>query len=98
MSDRQEYMALCRLKNNPDYQTLMAKWLYLVSKIETSRDNAAARGQESSWRYFAGQEKGCKTIMMALDLAIKDLETKDADLVDESKYGDLLNEIRGSKP
>lgn len=97
MSDRAEYMALCRLKDNPDYQVLVAKWLYVFSKIQTGRDNAAAKGQESSWRYFSGREKGAQEIMMALDLAIKDLEEKDKELVDESQYNDLLSEIRGEK-
>lgn len=97
MSDRQEYMSLCRLRENPDYQVLVNKWLYSLSKIQTSRDNAASRGQEGAWRYFAGQEKGAQTIMMALELAIKDLEEKDQELVNESKYDSLLSEIRGEK-
>lgn len=96
MSNRAEYIALCRLQNNPDFKVLESRWLYLISEIEKSRDSAAARGQESAWRYFAGQEKGAKRMATALALAIADLESKDKELVDESKYDELLNEIRGA--
>lgn len=94
---RAEYVALKRLENNPDFAVLQGKWLYLVSEIQKSRDNAASRGQESAWRYFAGQEKGAQRIILALAAAIADLEAQDKELVDESKYDTLLEEIRGSK-
>lgn len=97
MSNRAEYLALTRLINNADYKVLEAKWMYLISKMETSRDNAAARGQEGAWRYYAGQEKGAKTIMMALMLAIRDLEEQDEELASEKKYDSLLDEIRGER-
>lgn len=95
MSDRSDYLALTRLRENPDYKILTGRWLYLISEIEKSRDKAASRPSEGNWKYFAGQEKGAKLVMLALELAIKDLEEKDAELVDESKYNDLLKEIRG---
>lgn len=94
---RSEYLALVRLRENPDYQVLQGKWLFLISEIEKARDAAASRPSEGNWKYYAGQEKGAKRIVMALELAIKDLETQDQDLVDEGKYDDLLNEIRGGK-
>lgn len=97
MSNRAEYLALKRLQSNPDYQVLVGKWMYLVSEIEKSRDRAASRSNESAWRYSAGQEIGAKKIVLALELAIKDLETKDEELADESKYDELLTEIRGEK-
>lgn len=93
MSDRAEYMALKRLENNPDYQILQAKWAYVVSEIQKSRDNAAARGQESAWRYFAGQEKGAQRIVLSLALAMADLESKDAELADESSYSKIVDEV-----
>lgn len=91
-------MALKRLENSPDYAILQAKWLYVVSEIQKARDSAATRGQESAWRYYAGQEKGAQRIILALGLAIADLEAQDKELVDESKYDSLLQEIRGEKP
>lgn len=98
MSDRAEYMALKRLESNPDFAVLQGKWMFLVSEIQKSRDNAASRGQEGAWRYFAGQEKGAQRIVLALTMAIADLEAKDQELVDETKYDSLLEEIRGPKP
>lgn len=95
MSNRAEYVALKRLETNPDYQALQSLWLFTVSKIQKSRDTAAAKGQESAWRYYAGQEKGAQDIVMALSLRIAELESLDEELVEESKYDDLLKEIRG---
>lgn len=97
MNNRSEYMALKRLENNADYKILEFRWLSLISEIEKSRDNSAARGQESAWRYFAGQEKGAKRMVTALSARIIELEELDKELVDESKYDELLNEIRGVK-
>jgi hypothetical protein len=97
MSNRAEYLALTRLKANPDYQVLEGKWLYVISRIELEADKAANKNGESNWRYYAGQRKGAQAIILSLDLAIKDLELKDDALADETKYDDLLNEIRGEK-
>lgn len=93
MNNRAEYLALTRLKNNPDYQVLVTKWLYLISKIEDQRDKSASKASEGNWKYFAGQEKGAKIMMMALDLAIKDLEAQDANLVEESNYEKIVDEV-----
>lgn len=92
---RSEYLALRRLSESSDYRMLEAIWMHHVSKIEQARDRAASRGQESAWRYAAGQEKGAKLIMTALQAAIVDMESKEEGLADEEKYDSLLKEIRG---
>lgn len=98
MTLREEYLALKRLENNPDYKILESKWFYVVSEIQKDRDKAASRPSEGNWKYYAGQEKGAQRIVTALMLAIQDLEAKDAELIDETKYDSLLNEIRGGQP
>lgn len=94
-ANRSEYLALKRLKENADYKFLEMKWLLVISDIQKLRDKAAAGASEGNWRYYAGQEKGAQRIVMALDEAILKLEAEDQALIDESKYDDLLNEIRG---
>lgn len=88
-----EYMALMRLMNNPDYKVLEAIWTHHLTAVEKSRDNAAARGTESAWRYYAGQEKGAKKIITALPAAMLAMESEDSELVGEAKYESLLQEI-----
>lgn len=94
---RAEYLALMRLSQNEDFRVLEAIWAHHIAKMEASRDRAASRGQESAWRYAAGQEKGAKTITTALQAAILDMESKDDELADESNYDALLKEIKGEK-
>lgn len=93
-----EYLALMRLLNNSDYKILEAIWMHHLTKMEKSRDIAAQKGNDTSWRYWAGQEKGAKTIMTAIQAALLDMESKDQELVEEAKYDSLLREIKGEKP
>lgn len=90
-----EYLALMRLSNNPDYKVLEAIWLHHLNVIEKSRDNAAQKGSETAWRYHAGQEKGAKRIVTALQAAILDMEAKEEGLAEEHRYDTLLSEIKG---
>lgn len=89
------------LKNNPAYKELQFLWLEDISEIEAKRDVSASRGQESAWRYAAGQEKGAKKIVTRLDEEIMRLEDLGGDTKDEPSevVARLLDEARGeSKP
>lgn len=89
-----EYAALRGILQHGGYKILEALWLEQISKIEASRDNAAKRGNESAWRYWAGQEKGFKLAMTAVHRAISDMEKEHANLEQEDKIEKMLEEIR----
>jgi len=97
IENRADYLALMRLKNNPDFQVLQGRWVYKLSQIQTARDNAAARGQEGAWRYYAGQEKGAQIILLSLDMAIKELESDNEEVEASGKYKEIVDELLGEK-
>ena len=88
----EDYMDFKRLELVPGYQKLKALWIQQVSKIEEARDRAASRAQESAWRYAAGKEAGFKLAMTALDRAIGDIESKEANLEGEERMNKILDE------
>ena len=92
MSD--EYLAFKSLMEDTRYKALEDLWIYHLSKIEEARDRAAKRGQESSWRYYAGQEAGFKRATMALRMAIADIEKKDDNVTNEEKVLSMLEELK----
>lgn len=93
-----EYIALKTIEGSSGWKVLNDLWLYQISKIEEGRDKAAARGSETAWRYWAGQEKGFKLAMTALARALLEMESKDEDMqVDEEaqkRIDKLLSEVR----
>lgn len=98
---REDYSALKGLENSRGYQILMELWIYQMSKIEEARDKAAKQSThkaESDWRYMAGQEKGFKLAMTALQRGIVDMEKKMSEELDKSTtdfdIDKLLSEVR----
>lgn len=89
-----DYAALTSLLNIHGYKLLEALWLHQISDIEKARDGAAKRGNESAWRYWAGQEKGFKLAMTALQRAIEHMEKDDDTLQTDDAIDRLLGEIK----
>lgn len=97
MSDRATFAMLQTLSKSPAFAKLVELWVVDVTKIEASRDGAASRGQESSWRYWAGLEKGYKRAMMRLQEELSRMEEEGGDIAQEpsEKIQRLLSEARG---
>ncbi len=71
---RENYQLLSTLEKSDAYKKLMILWMEDLTEIEVKRDVAAAKGQESGWRYWAGQEKGYKRAMMRLNVELSRME------------------------
>lgn len=84
------------LERHAGYQALEELWRIEISGIEAKRDNAAKRGNESSWRYWAGLEYGYKKAVMKLREEIlrygneESLEEKPSEKIEK-----LMAEARG---
>lgn len=90
----QDYVDLKALEKSVGYQKLQALLVLQVSKIEESRDRAAAKGSETAWRYWAGQEKGFKLAMTALPRALADIEAKEESMDADSNVDRMLEEMK----
>jgi hypothetical protein len=88
---KRDYELLTKLKNDEGYKRLMVLWLEEVTEIESRRDSAAQRGQESAWRYAAGMEKGAKRMMMLLDIEIARMEKEGGEFLEEPS--DVINRL-----
>lgn len=89
-----EYLPLKALEDNQGYKILEALWIHQVAEIEKARDKAAQRGNDSSWRYWAGQEKGFKLAMTALARAMVQMQKEDENVESQSRIDKLLEEIK----
>lgn len=94
---RSEYLALRGMKEHPGYAILCALWAEQFVKIEKAVDSAAARGADSAWRYWAGQAKGFKFCVTAIDRALAAMEIAQEDERQESTspIDKLMAEARG---
>lgn len=95
MSDnpQADYMAFKQLKSSYGYELLEVEWLHQITKIEEERDKAAKKGNETSWRYWAGRESGAKLMMTALERAMKNIEAT-LEGPGKSTVDKLLEEIK----
>lgn len=92
---KSDYIALKSLEQHNGYKVLEALWIHELSEIEKARDNAAKRGSETAWRYWAGQEKGFKTAITHLQRALLQMENEGEDSTDSGKFENLMAELRG---
>lgn len=96
MNERIDFQVLVGLRKSEAYKKLMVLWLQDVSAIESKRDAAASRSQESAWRYHAGVERGYKDAILKLDVEIARLEEIGKDSLKPSETIEkLLAEVRG---
>lgn len=93
-----DYADLKGLQVSRGYQKLQALWAHEGSKMMEGLQRAAARGQESSWRYYAGQIKGFEIAIAHLDRALIQMEKEgEGDNPGTRTAEEILNEIRGDK-
>jgi hypothetical protein len=93
-----EYVSLKNLLKHPGWDILGQLWMLQVTDIEKARDKAAKYGHESAWRYWAGQEKGFKLAMTAVQRAITEMEAEDDNLRDQKEGERIIEEIIQRRP
>lgn len=93
-----DYMDLKMLQGLRGYQKLQALWAHEGARIMASLQNAASKGQESSWRYYAGIAKGFDLAITHLERALIQMEKEgDIDSPATRTVDELLKDIRGEK-
>lgn len=94
---RTDFEVLNALEKSEGYKRLMMLWMEDLGDIETRRDAAASKGQESGWRYWAGQEKGYKRAMMKLSAEMALMETDGGETVEQPSdvVERLMSQVRG---
>lgn len=92
-----DYFDLKALQNSIGYQKLQALWAHEGNRIMDSTLKAAAKGQESAWRYYAGQMKGFDIAITHLERALLQMEKEGEAAASEPQQSteDLLRELRG---
>lgn len=94
---RGEYAALKGLQSHPGYKILQALWLHEHAKIVESMRKAARKNQESSWRFYAGQQEGFDLAVTHLDRALTDMERQEENVQEQKTADQLLREIKGDQ-
>lgn len=95
--DYEHYLALKRLKENKDFHVLEALWAIQGTEILETVKKAASRGQESAWRYRAGEMSGFEMALTQLDRAIAKMETVLENQNFNINVDDLIKEIKGTE-
>jgi len=91
-----DYLDLKTLQGARGYQKLQALWAHEGTRILESLHRAAARGQESAWRYYAGQMRGFELAITHLERALLQMEQEgDIETPASKTVQELLNEIKG---
>jgi hypothetical protein len=96
-----DFFDLKSLQMNAGYQKLQALWAHEYAVLMTGLQKAGAKGQESAWRYYAGQLKGADLMTGMLDRALLQMEKEgenEAFEKNEKSGTDILAELRGEKP
>lgn len=93
----QEYASLTALRDNIDYQTLKVCWAGQGQKIIDAMKRAAARGQESAWRFYAGQMAGFELAVTQLERSIAEMEAESQNKSADTNVDDLLKQIKGEQ-
>ena len=93
-----DYYDLKNLQNSLGFQKLQALWAHEGARVMESTLKSAAKGQESAWRYYAGQMKGFDLAITHLNRALLQMEKEgEAELENSGQQSteDLLRELRG---
>jgi hypothetical protein len=93
-----DYLDLKSLQGNRGYQKLQALWAHEYVMMMASLQKAAAKGQESAWRYYAGQLKGADLMTGILERALLQMEKEgEGDNPGTADIEELLKEVRGDQ-
>lgn len=97
MSVKHEANLLAALETHAGYKLLEQLWLEDISEIEEKRDQAAKRGNESAWRYWAGMEKGAKQLMVKLKVTLALWDSESDEESDSERLTRMAKELKGDK-
>ena len=90
-----DYFDLKNLRASQGYEKLMALWAHEYAAVMTALQKAAAKNQESAWRYYAGQLKGADLMTGLLDRALLQMEKEgEGDSPATQTVTELLNELK----
>lgn len=90
-----DYADLKALQLNRGFQKLQALWAHEYLVLMNGLQKAAAKGQESAWRYYAGQLKGADLMTGQLERAILQMEKEgEGDNPATKSVEEILKEIR----
>lgn len=90
-----DYNDLKQLQMSRGYQKLQALWAHEYMVLMRGIQNAAAKGQESAWRYYAGQLKGADLMTGQLDRALLQMEKEgEGQESSTTNVEELLKKIR----
>ncbi len=93
-----DYFDLKQLQGSRGYQKLQALWAHEYALLMIGLQKAAAKGQESPWRYYAGQLKGADLMTGMLDRALLQMEKEgEAESPATEAVEELMREIRGDQ-
>jgi len=96
MSEKEDFYDLKMLQGMRGYQKLQALWAHEGVLLMNSLQKAAAKGQESNWRYYAGQLKGFDLAITHLERALAQMEkSAELDSPATKTVEELLKEIKG---
>jgi hypothetical protein len=91
-----DYFDLKQLQNSQGYQKLLALWAHEYAMLMIGLQRAAAKGQESNWRYYAGQLKGADLMTGQLERALVQMEKEgEVDNQGTNDIEELLKQARG---
>jgi len=92
-----DYMDFKELQASRAFHKLQALWAHEGVRIMDALQRAASKGQESAWRYYAGQMKGFDLAITHLERAILQMEKEgEGDTPATKTVEELLNEIKGN--
>lgn len=95
-----DYLDLKELQQSKGYQKLQALWGHEYMVLMAGLQKAAAKNQESAWRYYAGQLKGADLMTGQLDRALLQMEREgESETVEknEKSAAEIIAELRGEK-
>ena len=93
-----DYFDLKQLQQSRGYQKLQALWAHEYAALMMGLQRAASKGQESAWRYYAGQLKGADLMTGQLERALVQMEKEgEGDNPATQDVTELLKELRGTK-
>lgn len=90
-----EYNQLKQLENNTGYQILLNLWIIQGQKILEASRRAAKKPNESSWRYYAGQQEGFEFAITQLQRSLKDMEKDTENLEATVRTNEEIEELLG---
>lgn len=91
-----DYYDLKQLQGTRGYQKLQALWAHEYAVLMIGLQKAAAKGQESAWRYYAGQLKGADLMTGMMDRALLQMEKEgETETPGTTNIEELMREVTG---